>query len=197
VVVSRPLIAHIVYRLDYGGLENGLVNLINGLPVDRFRHVVICLTGYTGFRERIHRPDVEIYTLDKKPGKDFTAYVRLWWLLLRLRPDAVHTRNTGTIDCAIVAFFATVRVRLHGCHGWDADDLRGDNAKGRRLRNLCHPFLSGYMAVSRDLCHHDRLHLPNCAGDEPRRTGRTPVSHHKVLGRTTLRPSRPGVQDNG
>jgi sugar transferase (PEP-CTERM/EpsH1 system associated) len=149
--LSRPLIAHILYRLDYGGLENGLVNLINGLPVDKFRHVVICLTGYTGFRERIHRPDVEIYALDKKPGKDIAAYVRLWWLLLRLRPDAVHTRNTGTIDCAIVAFFATVRVRLHGCHGWDADDLRGDDPRGRRLRRLCHPFVSGYMAVSRDL----------------------------------------------
>jgi sugar transferase (PEP-CTERM/EpsH1 system associated) len=149
--MRRPLIVHILYRLDYGGLENGLINLVNGLPIDKFRHVLICLTSYTGFRERIRRPDVEIYTLDKKPGKDFAAYVRLWWLLLRLRPDAVHTRNTGTIDCAIVAFFAAVRVRLHGCHGWDADDLCGDDPKGRRLRRLCHPFVSGYMAVSRDL----------------------------------------------
>ena len=26
---TAPLIAHIIHRLDYGGLENGLVNLIN------------------------------------------------------------------------------------------------------------------------------------------------------------------------
>ncbi len=27
-----PLIAHVVYRFDIGGLENGVVNLINRLP---------------------------------------------------------------------------------------------------------------------------------------------------------------------
>ena len=27
--VAPPLIAHIIYRLDVGGLENGLVRLIN------------------------------------------------------------------------------------------------------------------------------------------------------------------------
>ena len=27
--MSAPLVAHIIYRLDIGGLENGLVNLIN------------------------------------------------------------------------------------------------------------------------------------------------------------------------
>ena len=42
-----PLIAHVIYRLDYGGLENGLVNLLNNLPVGEFRHTVICLTDYT------------------------------------------------------------------------------------------------------------------------------------------------------
>ena len=29
---ERPLIAHVVFRFDYGGLENGVVNVINGLP---------------------------------------------------------------------------------------------------------------------------------------------------------------------
>jgi hypothetical protein len=27
-----PLIAHVIYRLDVGGLENGVVNLINAIP---------------------------------------------------------------------------------------------------------------------------------------------------------------------
>ena len=29
---KRPLIAHVVFRFDYGGLENGIVNVVNGLP---------------------------------------------------------------------------------------------------------------------------------------------------------------------
>ncbi len=74
--MQRPLIAHILFRLDYGGLENGLVNLLNGLPDDH-RHAVICLTDYSSFRERITRPDVEVFALHKKPGKDWGAYARL------------------------------------------------------------------------------------------------------------------------
>ena len=32
---SRPCIAHVVYRFDVGGLENGVANLVNHLPSDR------------------------------------------------------------------------------------------------------------------------------------------------------------------
>ena len=32
---TRPLIMHVVYRFDVGGLENGVVNLINHLPEAR------------------------------------------------------------------------------------------------------------------------------------------------------------------
>ena len=42
---SRPLlIVHVVYRFDIGGLENGVVNLINRLPESTWRHAVVALT---------------------------------------------------------------------------------------------------------------------------------------------------------
>ena len=44
---TRPLIAHIVFRFDVGGLENGLVNLVNALPADEFRHAIIALSEAT------------------------------------------------------------------------------------------------------------------------------------------------------
>ena len=49
----RPLIAHVVYRFDVGGLENGVVNLINRLPRDAYRHAVVSLTDVTDFRRRV------------------------------------------------------------------------------------------------------------------------------------------------
>src|SRR5262245_27027970 len=54
---AAPLIAHVIYRLDVGGLENGLVNLINRIPADRFRHAIVCLTDYSEFSRRIRRDD--------------------------------------------------------------------------------------------------------------------------------------------
>jgi hypothetical protein len=41
VVDNRPLIAHVVYRFDTGGLENGVVNLINNMPIEKYMQVVI------------------------------------------------------------------------------------------------------------------------------------------------------------
>src|SRR6185437_16098895 len=87
------LICHIIFRLDFGGLENGLVNLINLLPAEEFSHSIVCLTYATAFRERITRPDVRVFELHKNPGKDIGIYARMWRLLRQLRPDIVHTRN--------------------------------------------------------------------------------------------------------
>jgi len=149
--MAIPLIAHVVHRLDYGGLENGVVNLINGLPPDRFRHAVICLAGFSDFRHRLRRADVQVYSLDKRPGKDLPAYARLWRLLRRLRPAAVHTRNPGVVDCAVVAWSAGVPVRIHGYHGWDVDDLHGDRPRRALLRRLCGPAITRHVAVSRHI----------------------------------------------
>ena len=52
---KNPIILHIIHRLGVGGLENGLVNLINHMPPDRYSHVIACLTESTDFRDRIQR----------------------------------------------------------------------------------------------------------------------------------------------
>jgi sugar transferase (PEP-CTERM/EpsH1 system associated) len=148
-----PLIAHIIYRLDFGGLENGLVNLINGLPRGRYRHTVICLTKYSDFAQRIRRDDVTIHALEKKPGKDPLMYARLWKLLRSLSPAIVHTRNLAALDCQIVAAAAGVPRRVHGEHGWDIYDLHGTSTKYNRLRRLCRRFVHRYVPMSRDLEH--------------------------------------------
>ncbi len=149
--MTIPLIAHVLHRLDYGGLENGLINLINGLPAERYRHAVICLAGYSEFRHRIRRDDVQVYSLDKRPGKDLPAYGRLWALLRRLRPALVHTRNPGVMDCAVIAWAAGVPVRVHGYHGWDVDDLHGDRPRRALVRRACTPAITRFVAVSQHI----------------------------------------------
>src|SRR5699024_4699407 len=41
----KPLIAHVLYRLDTGGMERIVVSLINASQ-DRYRHAVIALAGF-------------------------------------------------------------------------------------------------------------------------------------------------------
>lgn len=146
-----PLVAHIVYRFDYGGLENGLVNLINTMPADAARHVVISLTEPGGIVQRLTKTDVAVHNLQKKPGKDPAAYIRLFRLLRTLNPDVVHTRNFGTLDCQLVAFLAGVPNRLHGEHGWDVHDPLGKNRKYRYLRRLLSPLVHKFIVLSHEL----------------------------------------------
>ena len=153
-VQRAPLIAHVVYRFDYGGLENGIVNLVNRMPERSYAHAIVALAGYgEEFTSRIDRDRVQVLSIDKLPGKDLPAYGRMWRALRRLRPTIVHTRNLGTLDMQWVAAAAAVRHRVHGEHGWDAGDPRGLNPRSLRLRRACAPLVHRYVAMSRDIEH--------------------------------------------
>lgn len=150
-VDQTPLIVHVIYHLGVGGLENGLVNLINHIPPDRYRHAIVCLKGYSDFRRRIARENVEIVALHKREGHDLAVYFNLFKTLKRLKPDIVHTRNLGTMEGQIIAALAGARVRVHGEHGRDVFDLYGKNRKYNLLRKVIRPFVNHFIAVSRDL----------------------------------------------
>jgi sugar transferase (PEP-CTERM/EpsH1 system associated) len=147
----RPLIAHVVYRFDVGGLENGVVNLINALPRESYRHAVVALTDVTDFRKRIRRDDVRFVALNKQPGHGFRLFPRLFRLFRDLRPTVVHTRNLAALEASVPAWLAGVPVRVHGEHGRDMGDLDGTNRRYRQVRRLYRPFVSHYVALSKDL----------------------------------------------
>jgi len=148
---QKPLIAHVLFRLGTGGLENGVVNLINTIPKDKYRHVVICMTDYTDFRERITQENVGIVCLHKKEGKDYWVFFRLWKLLLKLKPDILHTRNLSALEAQLPGFFAGIKGRIHGEHGRDMDDLDGKHARYTLLRKLYRILIHRYIPMSQDL----------------------------------------------
>ena len=143
----RPLVAHVMYRFDIGGLENGVVNLINHMPPGAYRHAVISLTEITDFHKRIARDDVEFIALNKSPGHALWIYVRLFRLFRRLRPAIVHTRNLGALELVVPAWAAGAPVRIHGEHGRDVGDLDGSNKKYQWVRRIYRPFVTHYIAL--------------------------------------------------
>ncbi|RDE24794.1 TIGR03088 family PEP-CTERM/XrtA system glycosyltransferase [Motiliproteus coralliicola] len=143
-------IVHIVFSFDVGGLENGIVNLLNRLPQQRYRHSIVCLTSYNPeFAERIQAPNVDLYSLHKKPGKDPSYLLRLWCLLRKLKPGIVHSRNLATLECQAIAWLSGCRHRVHGEHGWDSD---ADKVADRpvKIRRLFKPLINRYIALSRE-----------------------------------------------
>ncbi len=148
---SRPVVAHVIFRLDVGGLENGVVNLINHMSFDAYRHVVISLTESTDFQRRIVRDDVSVIALAKGDGHALWIYPHLFRLFRELRPSIVHTRNLAALEVVIPAWAAGVPVRIHGEHGRDQEDIAGLSKKYQWLRRFYGPFVTQYIALSRDL----------------------------------------------
>ncbi|PKO35754.1 MAG: sugar transferase [Betaproteobacteria bacterium HGW-Betaproteobacteria-7] len=151
---SRPLIAHVVYRFDTGGLENGVVNLVNHLPREKYRHVIIALSKITEFRQRVIRDDVGFIALEKNPGHSISLYPRLFKLFRELQPSIVHTRNLAALEITVPAWAAGVPARLHSEHGREGTDLDPNNRKYQLIRKLYRPFVTNYLALSKDLSHY-------------------------------------------
>ena len=150
--VPAPLIVHVVYRFAVGGLENGVVNLVNRLPQASWRHAILSLTDVDpSFARRIRRQDIEYIALRKRAGHALSLYPKLFALFRKLQPAIVHTRNLAALEASVPAWAARVPARLHGEHGRDMGDLDGSNVRYQRVRRLFSPFVTRYVALSPDL----------------------------------------------
>ena len=147
----RRCIVHVVYSFSVGGLENVIVQLINRLPADRFEHVVLSLSTISDFKNRITQPGVRFIELHKPPGHAVALYPKIYRLLREIKPDVVHSCNLAALEIAPLSWLARVPLRIHAEHGWDAHDPQGKNPRYQRLRRAYKPFVSHYVAVSKDL----------------------------------------------
>jgi sugar transferase (PEP-CTERM/EpsH1 system associated) len=191
------LVVHLVQQLDIGGIENGLINLIKHMPPERYRHAIVCLKDYSDYHAHIKQRGVEIISLNKREGKDWGHYLRLFRALRALQPDLIHTRNLCGIEGQLVAALAGVKLRVHGEHGRDMNDLYGKRLKYKLLRRLLRPLIGHFIAVSADLEHW----LIDSVGAEPDKVsqisnGVDSIQFHPRLGPAAAIGPAGFMQDN-
>jgi len=150
--VPQPVVFHILYRFDIGGLERVIVNCINEFPHDEYRHVIIALTQACDFIKHINA-DVEIISLDKKPGVDWSVYKKMWLLFNKYKPQVCHSYNFSSLEFQFIAFLTACPRRIHAEHGRDIDDPQGLNKKRNYFRKLISFITHKFIAVSADLEH--------------------------------------------
>jgi len=141
---------HVLYSFDIGGLENGVVNLINESKDPGIEHHICCITKSGASAMRLRR-SAPIHEMHKQTGKDWGLLPRLIGLMRRLRPDVVHTRNWGSFTASLAAALCRVPVTIHGEHGWNMDDPDGDNARRRLMRKALARWITMFVAVSEDI----------------------------------------------
>jgi sugar transferase (PEP-CTERM/EpsH1 system associated) len=146
-VAAPKTILHVVHSLQVGGLENGLVNLLNRLDPKRFKQIVCCLTSGGQLAERINVPDVELVEL-RIPATQFRfPLLRLAKFFRTVSPDIVHTRGWSTVDAVFAASVARVSHIVHGEHGREHSDAKGANRKRNQIRRIIGHIVDRYVIV--------------------------------------------------
>lgn len=127
----RPLrILHVVFSLEPGGMENGVVNVARRLPPDEFEVHVCCLERGGAFVERLPRPE-NVVVLHKPPGFSLKAALGVARHAQRIGADLLHPHNLGPLTyAAIGSGFGLWKPVLQGEHGV----FQGDQASPARLR---------------------------------------------------------------
>lgn len=143
-------VAQVVDAMGVGGLENGVINLINGLP-PQIQSTLLCMRAEGDMIQRLDSGRVDIACMHKKPGQDWGAIWRAAQQLRRWQVDIVHTRNWGGVDGILAAKLAGVRHIIHGEHGWAMDDMHGASRKRNWLRRRLSPWVSHYVALSHQI----------------------------------------------
>ena len=110
-------VLHVVYALQPGGMEYGVVKLVNGLDRSHVRSA-ICSTKPAGQLRHLLAPDVSLFELQRREGNDPRLIRDLYTLFRREQPDVVHTHSWGTlVEGLVAARLARVPVLIHGEHG--------------------------------------------------------------------------------
>lgn len=143
-------VLHLVTSLEPGGLENGVVNLANGLDPSEFRTTIVCLERVGDFARRL-RNDVKVVCLGKAPGFRFSAARSLARMIRSEEADILHTHNLGPlIYGSLAGVLAGGRAAvLQGEHG----QMRPAEMVWRRkwLRKLGYRVCGGVHTVSAGL----------------------------------------------
>jgi len=132
---KRVVVGHAIYAFHSGGMERGLLNLINYGDSERFRHVILCLTDAGEYAALLNAPDCQVVELRKKSGNDWRLPWRIAEAARRHRVDIIHARGwPALVESAIGARLAGISKTVYTFHGKTIDDLNGISLKRRWMQ---------------------------------------------------------------
>ncbi len=115
---ATPLrVMHVMYEFTPGGMEFGVVKLVNALEPCGIRSS-ICSTRRGASMQSLVAPSVRVFELDRRDGNNPRLVWQLYRLFRRERPHIVHTHSWGTLmEGLAAARLARVPAVVHGEHG--------------------------------------------------------------------------------
>jgi sugar transferase (PEP-CTERM/EpsH1 system associated) len=143
-------IMHIVDHLGKGGLENGLVNVIQHLDRARFEHVVYAIRALGPNADRLEKLGVRVLCQGKQDSDSAIQVGALVRGIREVRPDIVHSRNWAAIEAVPAARWARCKV-VHSEHGLEGDVNAKEPWRRVWFRRFAYEIADRVFAVSSQL----------------------------------------------
>jgi sugar transferase (PEP-CTERM/EpsH1 system associated) len=142
-------ILHVMDSLGKGGLENGVVNLINRMDPVRFEHTVLTMRSL-GPNAGLLPARVRIECCGQQKKSRFQV-ADLVQAIRRLEPDVVHSRNWPAIEAVIAGRWVGGCAVVHSEHGLDSTARSKEPWRRVCFRRLAFGLAHGVLSVSHQL----------------------------------------------
>src|SRR5689334_2817379 len=144
-------IMHVVDHLGKGGLENGLVNVIENLDSTRFEHVVYAIRKLGPNADRLVNGGVRVECQGKQDTDSPVQIGRLVKAIRRIQPDIVHSRNWAAVEAVLAGRWVRSCKVIHSEHGLEAHANSGEPRRRVWFRRLAYELADRVFSVSYQL----------------------------------------------
>ena len=120
--MNKIKVCIIVTKLELGGAQKVAIDLCKKTDKDKFEFFMIC--GMGGILDDETSGAVKVYFIkdlirEINPLKDFKAFIEIYKILKKEKPDIVHTHSSKAgILGRITAFAAGIKTIIHTIHGF-------------------------------------------------------------------------------
>jgi len=129
-VIAKRKIFHVITKLELGGAQKVTLMTLERLPRDRYELGLVTgpeglLVEWANRIPALQRDWNQWLVREVRPLKDAIAFLKLWRLFRRERPDIVHTHSTKAgIIGRWAAKLAGVPFIFHTAHGFGFNDFQ-------------------------------------------------------------------------
>jgi glycosyltransferase involved in cell wall biosynthesis len=124
--MKKLRLMQITHDLDFGGLQQVVVNICRTIDRGLFDVSVLCMRNLGVFAPEVEKMGIKVFCLpQKKNGTDYFSFCKVSRILRQAKIDIIHTHNTQPfIDGTIGALMSGVRTIVHTDHARNFPDKK-------------------------------------------------------------------------
>ena len=114
---NKIKLMQITHDLDYGGLQQVIVNLCKNINKEIFETSVLCLRNLGAYATEVEKTGAKIFSIPQKNRTDYLSFLKVAKILRNERIDIIHTHNTQPLlDGCLGSLFYPVKKIIHTDH---------------------------------------------------------------------------------